>query len=153
MTVLYVKKIIRTSLLFVLSLFLYAIGKEDFKFNVISDKNIFGSCVTGILIMIIKGKISVENIICGFITITLFFVISVIFIPGSFGGGDVKLFMCSSLFLGMNVWKVFVITFFCAFPFAFFNIVKGKKEKHIPVGPYISFGIFIESLLFLYGLT
>ena len=155
MTLLFFNRFLRTVLLFVLSFFLFLIGKYDIRFRKIPNKYIICTGVTGGFIRFVYyyDVINIKSVVCGLVTMCIFLIIIVIFIPGSFGGGDIKLFICSSLFLGMKVWDVFVITILGAFPVAFFKVLTRNDDKYFPIGPYISIGILLEILLLLYGLT
>ena len=153
MTLYFLRLLTGTVLLFVLSFFLIFTGVKDIKYKKISDKDILYICITGIILRVYSLKIDIISIIGGFITISIFLIAAVLIAPGSFGGGDIKLLSSASLFLGMNIWNVFVIAVFSSFPFVVSIVITGKRVRHFPFGPYICLGIFIQTLFFLYGLT
>jgi leader peptidase (prepilin peptidase)/N-methyltransferase len=66
-------------------------------------------------------------------------------IPGSFGGGDIKLFFTSGAFLGLgNILVAFILSLiFCLI---YIIIKRSKKNTQIAFGPYISLGVFISSI-------
>ena len=153
MIVYYLRLFTGTVLLFVLSLFLIITGIKDIKYRKICNSDIFYICITGIILRIYSLKPGVVSIIAGVISISIFLIASVLIVPGSFGGGDIKLLMASSFFLGMNIWNALAIAVFASFPFVLSIVISDKKVRHFPFGPYICLGIFIQTLFFLYGLT
>lgn len=153
MTLLFTEKFVKTVLLFVLSFFLIITGIYDIKYKKIPDRYVLYICITGIMLRNLYFELETLNMIYGFLSISFFFFIINIIKPSSFGGGDIKFIVSASFFLGIYVWNSFIIAVFISFPEAVYIILKGEKYRYFPFGPYISIGIFVQTLLLLYGLT
>ena len=153
MTLYYLRLLSGTVLLFVLSFFLFFVGVYDIKYKKIPNRYILYVGLAGIVSRSCMLCYNIKDILVGVTTITVFLVILVLIFPGSLGGGDIKLMSVCALFLGMNVWKVFVVAVFTAFPVALAISIFGKNKRFLPFGPYICVGVFVQNLLFLYGLT
>ena len=66
-------------------------------------------------------------------------------IPGAFGGGDIKLFFMTGLYLS-SAWEIlFYLILSCLFGLGFASF---RKEKRVPFGPAIAAACFI---MILYG--
>ena len=155
MTLYYLRLLSGTVLLFVLSFFLFLAGRYDFKYRKIPDRYTVCICLTGILLRWTCGCISdcFLNMAAGFVSISIFLFLLSFIRQGCFGGGDIKLFMASSLFLGMDVWTCFAITIFASLPEALYRSYKKNLKSDFPIGPYIVLGIFCCAIRFCIGLT
>lgn len=84
----------------------------------------------------------------GMFIVSLPMLLLAVFIPGAFGGGDIKLMAVAGFLLG---WQDTVLATFVGIVFggivAAYLLIKKTKEKHMAFGPYLCLGI-IMALLF-----
>jgi leader peptidase (prepilin peptidase)/N-methyltransferase len=118
------------------------------------ELNIILAVLGVISIWTLPGVSALERIIGAF-CISVPLIIIVLFIPGGFGGGDIKLMAASGILLG---WRGNVFAFFIAVLlggiYGIYLLVtkkKGKKE-HFAFGPFLSIGIAV-SLYANFGVT
>ena len=142
---------IRTVLLFVLFLFLCFVSLSDIKIQKIPDIYIFIILLLGVIINYKFHCITLKSIVLGCLSIGGFMIISAIIWNGCFGGGDIKLMIVSSVFLGFKyTWKAFSVGVIFALPYALWLLLKENSDRHFPIGPYLSIGIFIQTIMIVY---
>ena len=141
------------SITFVFSLMLLStlivVSLIDFEHTVIPDGIIIFLLVTGILynIAMFSLPFTVSNII-GFFAASVPLLIMAVATNGGMGGGDIKLMAVCGLFTG---WQNIIFAMFTGAVLAGIGvlirlIIKGKKEKTIPFGPFLSMGVMIGML-------
>jgi leader peptidase (prepilin peptidase)/N-methyltransferase len=103
--------------------------------------------VLGVISIWTLPGVSVWERIIGAFCISVPLIIIVLFIPGGFGGGDIKLMAAAGIVLG---WKGNVFAFFIAAllggVYGIYLLVtkkKGRKE-HFAFGPFLSIGIAVS---------
>ena len=142
---------IRTVLLFVLFLFLFLAGISDIINQKIPDLYIALIGITGLVIAYNFINTEVKSIICGMLSIAMFMITCVLIWKESFGGGDIKLMIISSAFLGFKgVWMAFATGILLSFPNALFIICSNSKKRYFPIGQYLCIGVFIEVIRIVY---
>lgn len=131
-------------MIFLFIITLTAAGCQDMKFMKIRDKwnaillGIAGfSCVT-------MPELTLVSRIIGLFCVSVPFLLATLLIPGSFGGGDIKLMAAGGLFLG---WKAVlvsaVIAIFLAGIWAGCRLLMEKIERkeRFPLGPFLCLGM------------
>jgi leader peptidase (prepilin peptidase)/N-methyltransferase len=103
--------------------------------------------VLGVISIWTLPGVSVLERIIGAFCISVPLIIIVLFIPGGFGGGDIKLMAAAGILLG---WKGNVFAFFIAVLlggiYGIYLLVTKKKGKkdHFAFGPFLSIGIAVS---------
>ncbi len=93
------------------------------------------------------GEPSIISRLIGMIIISLPMLITVFFIPGGFGGGDIKLMAAVGFFIG---WKLNLVAFFLALiaggacGIILLLTKKADKKDHFAFGPFLCSGIIIS---------
>ena len=96
------------------------------------------------------GKVAIAEGIAGMCIAFLFFFLILCIVPGSFGGGDVKLSVANGCYLGLKGWiESFVVAvFLAAFWILYRKICKKKgEEKEIAFGPFLCLGAFFAKMM------
>lgn len=99
------------------------------------------------LILVEKGQI-LPNII-GFFSVSIVLLLLAIIVPGSIGGGDIKLLAVSGLYLGnLKIIVAFCLGMLLAGLYIVFINIKNRNRnlKKIPLGPFLSMGMIIADL-------
>lgn len=115
----------------------------------IPNSLIFAVIPLSILSVFVFKDISTVERIIGFFAVSIPMFIMIVIIPGSFGGGDIKLMAVSGYFLG---WKIILLATFIAILIEGVYVIikmalkKLKKEEHIAFGPALCTGMFISLL-------
>lgn len=120
----------------------------DIKYRTIPNFIVIITTIFGIF-FIFTFQITPLNAIFGaFIGGGLLFILALI--PGSIGGGDVKLMFALGLFLGINKTLLALLLAFLLGAIASIFLIIFKKKGHkdyIPFGPFLAIGSFISLLL------
>lgn len=129
-----------------LSSFLLVLSIVDLKIKLVPDSINLIIFILAIISIIINKQNILYHII-GFFIISLPFLAIAIFTNG-IGGGDIKLFAVTGLFLGAI--HIFLAMFICCFLASIFGIVLKVIYKNkpfvIPLVPFISFGVIFTIL-------
>lgn len=130
---------------YILFVLLYIVFQVDLKTMEIPISCNIGILVLAILNCIVFNNISFLDMVLGAFSVSTLLFIVYKLIPGSFGGGDIKLFFTSGAFLGLgNILVAFILSLiFCLI---YIIIKRSKKNTQIAFGPYISLGVFISSI-------
>ena len=113
------------------------ISIQDIKYRKIENKWIFALLVCGFC----KGV--ALQWFAGAMAAGILFFILLIFVPGSFGGGDVKLSIAVGYYLGAEKWFYsFAVAIFSAGVVIVGKYILGKisKGEEIAFGPYLCLG-------------
>ena len=124
---------------------LYIIFQVDLKIMEIPIQCNIGILILAILNCVVFNNITFIDMVLGAFSISgLLFIIYKV-IPGSFGGGDIKLFFTAGAFLGLGkIILAFILSLIFCLIFIIVN--KSKKNTQVAFGPYISLGVFISSI-------
>lgn len=137
----------------VLTLALIIAVGTDLSHREIPDQVSLGASV--VLCVIALVALNWEGILGGFILFALLFLVAVAS-RGGMGGGDIKLALAIGLALG---WQLGLVTLAVAFlvggVFAIALLVRGKRGKALPFGPFLAIGAWVsmfygEALIDLY---
>ena len=94
-------------------------------------------------------EVSVNERIAGFFLISVPLLLFACMMPGSIGGGDIKLMAAGGFLLGIvEIWNAFVIGVFVAAAVSMILLFTGKanEKTEIPLGPFLVLGIAWEFL-------
>ena len=131
-----------TIFLFIITLM--AAGCQDMKFMKIENK--WNAVLSGIagLSCVTMPELTLASRIIGLFCVSVPFLLAALLVPGSFGGGDIKLMAAGGLFLG---WKAVlastVMGIFLAGIWAGSRLLMGKLERkeRFPLGPFLCLGM------------
>lgn len=135
-----------TITLIILILLLIAVAVIDAKtmeIPLVLNISIF---LLGIVSIWTIGEPSIISRLIGMIIISLPMLVTVYFIPGGFGGGDIKLMAAVGFFIG---WKLNLVAFFLAllaggaWGIILLLTKKAGKKDHFAFGPFLCGGIII----------
>ena len=102
----------------------------------------------GLLSILTIPGMSVAERVIGFFCISVPMFLTVLLVPGGFGGGDIKMMAASGILLG---WKGNLAAFFIGLiiggVYGAFLLISGKKgrKEHFAFGPCLSIGIFVSA--------
>ena len=102
--------------------------------------------VLGIISCFVSKDLNIVERLIGSVVISVPMLVLSIFIPGAFGGGDIKLMAVSGFFLGL---KAIVIAMFIALiiggGYGTYMLVTKKLDKkdHFAFGPYLAIGLIV----------
>lgn len=127
------------------------IGYDDFKTKRISDKLIFMLLFMGIPAVWLNPGISLVQRVSGFFVLSVPLLILACVLPGSIGGGDIKLMAAGGFLLGLtgilNAFLIGVLAAGCYVVVLLATKSADRKTK-IALGPFLSLGIGIILLAF-----
>ncbi len=138
-----------TIISFAISMILLAITMIDFDTMTIPNGLTISLMIPTIMVFILQPEYSLINRIIGMLSISLGMILFILLVPGSFGGGDVKLMFVAGFMLGwQNTLLATFIGILIAGVYAIYllSTKKNKRSDHIAFGPYLSIGIFISLL-------
>jgi len=121
---------------------------EDFKYQKIRNSYVKKILMLSLVSVIVIPEITVGSRIAGMFGISVPIMIFRALIPGSFGGGDVKLVFVCGAFLG---WKLalegtFMALFFAgAYSLWLLLIKRERKTVQFALGPFLSIGYIINT--------
>lgn len=128
-----------------------AIAIVDFDTMTIPDGFVIALIPLAIAFMLLFPAIGLPERMLGFFCISAPMLLLAMLIPGSFGGGDIKLIAVCGFMLG---WQYTLLAMFIALMMsgviAAYLLLRKKVKRgaHIPFGPYLCAGCF---LVLLYG--
>lgn len=125
---------------------LLKIAYVDWKTKNIKNKNILLLMFLGLVNMWIISEMSFVQRLVGFLAVSVPLLILVLIVPGSIGGGDIKLMAAAGFLLGMyEIWRAFVIGIFIAGVYSMYLLLmgRGNKKTEIALGPFLCIGIII----------
>ena len=122
---------------------------KDWKEKRIPDRYVLGIFTSGIISMYLIPEILLIQRVTGFFSVsTLLFVLTCI-VPGSIGGGDIKLMASGGFLLGSaKIWNAFVAGIMSAGSYVLVMLILQKinRRTEIALGPFLSIGMIIELL-------
>lgn len=125
---------------------LMKIAYGDWKTKNIKNGNILLLMFLGFGAMWIISEISLVQRMGGFLIISVPLFILALIVPGSIGGGDIKLMAAAGFLLGMyEIWRAFVIGILIAGAYAMCLLImrRANKKTEIALGPFLCMGIII----------
>lgn len=131
-----------------LFLFFLALGAGcDIRTMHIPDRIVLACGTAGILSVPFFREISLADRIWGVFGVSVLLLCIALLVPGSFGGGDIKLVAASGMFLG---WEgnllAFSLAVFMAGAFCVWMLLWGKlgRKSRIAFGPFLCAGIILQ---------
>jgi len=122
------------------------IAYTDWKTKRIPNQWILSLLSGGIVAIRLYPEIAVGNRVAGFFLISVPLLLLACIIPGSIGGGDIKLMAAGGLLLGVTgIWKAFVTGIFASAAASIVLLFQKKVDTktEIPLGPFLTLGIGI----------
>lgn len=131
------------------------IAYTDYKTLRISNQLCALLGLLGIFSIPVFPDIPLPDRLLGILTISLPLLIIALIIPGSFGGGDVKLMAAGGFFLGVSsIIQAFALAILTGGGYALFLLLIKKSGKHtsFAFGPFLCLGMilsFLDSGIFI----
>lgn len=128
-------------------LFLLIVGIYDMKTSEIPNVFAIIALVFGVFACFAFPDITLVDRIIGAFSVSGFLFIMSMIIPGSFGGGDIKLMVGCGLYLGWQLSTLsLVFAILSAGLVSVFLLVLKKKDRkdHIPFGPSLCVGMILS---------
>ncbi len=126
---------------------LAAVAYKDATTMEIPDNYSMAILVLGMVSIVAMPQIPLMERLIGLFSVSVPLLLITAVIPGSFGGGDIKLMGASGLFLG---WRLSLIAMFLAVLFGgiygMYLLITGKKGRkdHFAFGPFLCVGMVIS---------
>ena len=123
------------------------ISWEDWKTKKIPDKYNLTLFTVGVIGIWILPEIHVMERIIGLFSISIPLLLVAGVVPGSIGGGDIKLMAAAGFLLGMHrIWNAFVTGVMCAGVYILLALFLKKvgRKSEIALGPFLCIGIISE---------
>lgn len=139
----------------IVSIFFYilvVIALTDIRTKKIPDSLVLSLGVCGLFSIPFFVEISLAERLLGVLGVSLFLILITCIVPGSFGGGDIKLMAASGIFLGgKRNDEAFVIALILAGIYCVIMLVGGKigRKSQVSFGPFLCVGIMVKSLLLM----
>ncbi|MEG0873920.1 MAG: prepilin peptidase [Clostridiales bacterium] len=133
----------------VVGLVLLGIAFIDWDTMTIPDELIVALILLAFLNIFLNPHFSWVSAAIGGFAISLPMLILTMFLPGAFGGGDIKLMLVCGFILG---WEQTLVSFFIALILGgCYGIIllrrnKNNRKIHFPFGPFLAIGIFTALL-------
>jgi leader peptidase (prepilin peptidase)/N-methyltransferase len=132
-------------LVFVVMALLVAITFIDFDTMTIPNALVVALMVPAVFSFFVFPEPGFLARLIGIFSISLPMLILTMIIPDAFGGGDIKLMAVAGFLLG---WAASLLATFIALVLggtvATYYILKKRKDKHMPFGPYLCIGIYLS---------
>ena len=142
--------------IFIASLFLFLLlvmAWIDGKTRKIPDRSIGALIIIGIVMFFVFPEIGLSERISGAFCISVPFLFINLLIPGSFGGGDIKLMaVCGAILGRRGIVDAFVIAVFISGVYVAWSLARKKMNRSscFAFGPFLCFGISVTLCVFLY---
>lgn len=125
------------------------IAWKDWKIKRIPDFYILSVFVAGIMEMCLGAGVGLTQRTVGFFVVSIPMFIIACVMPGSIGGGDIKLMAAAGFLLGSaKIWNAFVTGIICAgiCVLGLLLMKKADRKTEIALGPFFSIGIILHFL-------
>lgn len=122
----------------------------DFKKKQIPDFLIAAVGMCGIVSVAFKDPVTISQRILGMIMAFVIYFFILLCVPGSFGGGDVKLSMALGFYMGAEKWIysfMYAVILSAAYIGILFLIKKYDRKKEIAFGPFLCIGALLAGFL------
>lgn len=128
---------------------LVSLAIEDFRKRKISNHYVVGILLLALVAAVTMPEVTAEARFFGMFAVSVPMILLALFMPGSFGGGDIKLAFGCGAFLGVELLiKGTVIAIFLAGLHCIWLICIKKERRNVQfaLGPFLSAGYIISSL-------
>ncbi len=125
---------------------------KDIRTRRISNAIVLGIAAAGIFSIPFFPAISLADRGIGVFCVSLPLLILTMIVPGSFGGGDIKLMAASGIFLGWEAnLEAFALAVFLAGGYCIWMLLRKKlnRRERIAFGPFLCAGIIAKMLIAL----
>lgn len=129
---------------FLLAAAVVAVALIDLDTMTIPDSLIVTIGLLSLASLAVEGGPSVPSRVFGALWVSLLMWLITAFVPGAFGGGDVKLTAVCGFYLGGgNMAVAFFVALLLGGSYAIFLLATGRAKKgaHMPFGPFLGAGI------------
>lgn len=133
------------------TILLIIVAITDIRKRAIPDILVGVCLICGIFRLILEKGSGFGAGIAGVMVSTIVFFVLLLCVPGSFGGGDIKLSGAIGLYLGVRLWvRSFIIAVMTAGAYALYLVlVKGRERKEeIAFGPFLCMGAIVVTWYF-----
>ena len=140
----------RGCILLLYDTFLVMLAIEDLKIRKIRNRYPMAILLLSLVSTFVFGNISVLSRSFGMLIVSIPMLFLALWIPGSFGGGDVKLVFACGVFLGCELLlKGTAIALFLAGIYSIWLICIKKEKRNVQfaLGPFLSVGYIISAFL------
>jgi Flp pilus assembly protein protease CpaA len=123
---------------------LIKIAYFDWKTRKIQNHLVGSLMVLSLGMIWIMPEISFLQRISGFFSVSILLLLMAGIVPGSIGGGDIKLMAAGGFLLGIShIWTAFMIGILSAGGYVIFLLMRGSVDKktEIALGPFLCAGI------------
>ena len=120
------------------------IANNDWKKKIIPDKYVAVLILMSILSIWLMPEINISGRLTGVFVISIPLLLLASIVPGSIGGGDIKLMAAGGFLLGAgNLWQAFVIGILIAGIYVIILLItkKADRKTEIALGPFLCLGI------------
>ena len=133
---------VRSLMIYLMLFILFFIAAIDKKSQTIPNELVtLCACLSVVYVFFLNDKTVLEHILGIFCDSGIMIVIN-IFVPNSFGGGDIKLMAVMGFFLGAKLCiNAFFIAVFGAGVYAVLLFIKGRKKETFAFGPFLCIAI------------
>lgn len=139
--------IMKSLLSYIFLILLAAAAWKDIRTRRIPNAIVLGIAAAGILSIPFFPAISLADRGIGIFCVSLPLLIITLLVPGSFGGGDIKLMAASGIFLGweMNL-RAFALAALIAGAWCIWKLLRKQLDRkaQIAFGPFLCIGIVTE---------
>jgi len=124
---------------------LVLVAVTDWRTMEIPNRFTITLAVIGVISIVTMPEISLPERLAGVFSVSVPLFLITLFVPGAFGGGDIKLMGACGLLLG---WKLNLVSLFLAImtggSYGIWLLVTGKKgrKEHFAFGPFLCLGMF-----------
>ncbi|MEE1037845.1 MAG: A24 family peptidase [Eubacterium sp.] len=128
---------------------LWQVAKEDMKTMLISNRHHLMILLLALMQIPVSGEISGIDRILGAFAVSLPSFLYNVILPGSIGGGDVKLVFAAGFLLGSHrIVEAACLGFIAAGVYGGLQLVRGKmkREDHFAFGPFLCGAMAISVL-------
>lgn len=125
------------------------ISWKDWKTKKIPDRYILILFSVGVIGIWFVSEVHMMERIIGLFCISIPLLLLAGVVPGSIGGGDIKLMAAGGFLLGMHrIWNAFATGVISAGIYVFLLLIlkKVKRNSEIALGPFLCIGIISELL-------
>lgn len=135
---------------YVILLLLCEAAWEDARTKRIPNGIVLGIAAAGIFSIPFFPEITLTDRGIGIFCVSVPLLVITLAVPGSFGGGDIKLMAASGIYLGWEAnLRAFALAVFAAGGFCIWKLL-GKqlnRRERIAFGPFLCAGIIVEMLI------
>ena len=122
---------------------------DDFKTKTIHNEMPALLLAAGFLCIWFMPEVLIWQRVAGIFCVSVPLLIAACIVPGSIGGGDIKLMAAGGFLLGIfNIWKAFETAVMVCAVFVLSGMIIGrlKRNSEIALGPFLCLGMLVEWL-------